>query len=200
MINVPNQLTIARCALTAVFVVLMSFDHAVCYTVAYAVFTVAALTDYYDGKIARRDNLITNFGKLMDPVADKILMVAAFVMLMHVPQLHVPGWTVVAILAREFLITGARSLAAADGVVLAANAFGKAKTALQMTYVFVFLALAILFRAAAPWMGDPLRETLGGWLSGLSLAGMVVVALYTLYSGAQFGWVNWKALKLHDLS
>ena len=116
--NLPNQLTMARCALTAVFVALMSFEHTAAYLAAYIVFTAAAITDYYDGKIARRDNLITNFGKLMDPVADKILMVAAFIMLMGVRELHIPGWTVVAILAREFLMR--RPLAAAFAAALTA--------------------------------------------------------------------------------
>ncbi len=198
--NLPNQLTLARCFLAAVFVVLMSFPHTALYAVAYVVFTVAAITDYYDGKIARRDNLITNFGKLMDPVADKILMVSAFVMLMNVPELVVPGWTVVAILAREFLVTGARSLAAADGVVLSANNYGKAKTVTQMVYVFVFLAAAILLRLALPLFSQETGAVLAAWLRGVSRAGMVLVALLTIYSGVQFGWVNWKALKLHDLS
>ena len=198
--NLPNQLTLARCFLAAVFVVLMSFPHTAAYAVAYVVFTVAAITDYYDGKIARRDNLITNFGKLMDPVADKILMVSAFVMMMRVRELSVPGWTVVAILAREFLVTGARSLAAADGVVLSANNYGKAKTVTQMVWVFVFLALAILIRLFLPLFSEATALGLVVSLRILSHTGMVLVALLTIYSGVQFGWVNWKALKLHDLS
>ncbi len=198
--NLPNQLTMARCALTAVFVALMSFEHTVSYVAAYVVFTAAAITDYYDGKIARRDNLITNFGKLMDPVADKILMVAAFIMLMGVRELHIPGWTVVAILAREFLITGARTLAAAEGIVLPANAYGKAKTVLQMVFVFVFFLLVIVLRCA-PQAGAPAEAlaSAGSALRVASCAGMIVVAVYTIVSGAQFGWANWKALKLHEL-
>ncbi len=202
--NLPNMLTLARCVLAAFFVLLMSFDHVVCYTAAYALFTVAAITDYYDGKIAREQNLVTNFGKLLDPVADKILMVAGFIMLMRVPDLYIPGWTVVAILAREFLITGARSLAASEGVVLPANIYGKAKTAIQMTYVFVILAAVILLRIALAVTvlreqlpADP--ESLANGLEYLSLIGIIFVAAYTIYSGVQFAWVNWNALKLHQM-
>jgi CDP-diacylglycerol--glycerol-3-phosphate 3-phosphatidyltransferase len=119
--NLPNKLTIARCIMTVFFVGLMSFENFYCYFAAYLVFTVAAITDYYDGKIARERGLVTNFGKLLDPVADKVLLTSAFIMLMKVPELKVPGWAVVVILAREFLVTGARALAAADGEVIAAN-------------------------------------------------------------------------------
>ncbi len=198
------MLTLARCVLAALFVVLMSFDHVLCYLTAYVMFTIAAITDYYDGKIAREQNLVTNFGKLLDPIADKILMVAGFIMLMRVPDLFIPGWTVVAILAREFLITGARSLAASEGVVLPANIYGKAKTAIQMTYVFVILAIVILLRIA--FALAPLRErlpvapeTLMTGLEYLSLVGIIFVAAYTIYSGVQFTWANWTALKLHQM-
>ena len=202
--NLPNILTLARCVLAAFFVVFMSFDHVACYLVAYVLFAVAAITDYYDGKIAREQNLITNFGKLLDPVADKILMVAGFIMLMRVPDLYIPGWAVIAILAREYLITGARSLAASDGVILPANAWGKAKTAIQMTYVFVILALVILWRivSAAPVLSALLpgeRATYTWGLEYLSLIGIILVAVYTIYSGIQFTWANWNALKLHQL-
>ena len=98
--NLPNTLTVARCILAGIFVVLMSFDHSLCYFIAYIVFVLAALTDYYDGKIAREQNLITNFGKLLDPVADKILMVAGFIMRMRVPDLSIPAWAGIAMLAR----------------------------------------------------------------------------------------------------
>ena len=202
--NLPNMLTLGRCVLAAIFVVLMSFDNVLCYLVAYAMFSVAAIADYYDGKIAREQNLVTNFGKLLDPIADKILMLAGFIMLMHVPDLFIPGWTVVAILAREFLITGARSLAASEGVVLPANNYGKAKTAIQMTYVFIILALVILLRIALalPSLEQMLADkvdVLQATLQYLSLGGIILVAAYTLYSGIQFTWVNWNALKLHQM-
>ena len=143
--NLPNQLTIARCFMAVVFVGLMSFQNFFSYTLAYVVFIVAAITDYYDGKIARERGLVTNFGKLLDPVADKVLLTSAFIMMMKMPELRVPGWAIVVILAREFLVTGARSLAAAEGEVIAASATGKTKTVLQLVYVFTILFFALQF-------------------------------------------------------
>jgi len=195
--NLPNQLTLARCVLAGIFVVLMSWPSAVTLIAAYGVFTVAAITDHYDGKLARRYEMVSNFGKLMDPLADKVLMVAAFVMMRDLPELWVPGWAVVVILAREFLVTGARALVAADGVVIGANNYGKAKTVFQMVYVFVFLALAVIRRvlpvwypAAESWL--PQTDPVLRWGSMLAIS---AVAVYTAFSGAQFAWVNWQALR-----
>ena len=203
--NLPNKLTVARCILAGIFVALMSFPSVAAYVLAYLVFTAAAITDHYDGKIARERNLITNFGKLLDPVADKVLVIAAFIMLMKIEGLWIPGWTIVVILAREFLVTGARSLAAADGEVIAANASGKTKTVLQMVYVFTFLLFAVLLQVRHEFPGVDAYLPGGPepYLSGLaygSLGGMVLVALYTVYSGLHFARVNWKILKLDNLS
>jgi len=122
-------------------------------------------------------------------------------MLMGVPELHLPGWTVVAITAREFLITGMRSLAATEGQVIAADKWGKAKTVIQMIYVFTFLALAIIIRLlglfpniAALLPGDlPLYAKIVALTSSWAIAG---VALYTIFSGIQFMRANWKALQI----
>jgi CDP-diacylglycerol--glycerol-3-phosphate 3-phosphatidyltransferase len=198
-INLPNKLTLSRVALVPVFVTLMSFQHAACYIGAYLVFIAATLTDYYDGKIARERNLVTNFGKLFDPVADKILITAAFLMLMKIDVLYVPAWTIVIIIGREFLVTGARSLAASDGVVIAANVFGKLKTILQMTYVFVFLFLVIAERAVVEWF--PLwSDAFLRLLRHSSFWAIIVVALFTAYSGVQFAYLNWRTLGLGKLS
>lgn len=197
VMNLPNQLTLARCVLAGVFVALMSIPSLASLAAAYVVFTAAAITDHYDGKLARRYGMVSNFGKLMDPLADKVLMVAAFIMMRDLPELWVPGWAVVVILAREFLVTGARALVAADGVVLGANTYGKAKTVFQMVYVFVFLALAILWRAALAWHADAaaLQSVAGPILQWVSMAAISIVALYTAFSGAQFAWANWQALR-----
>lgn len=184
-----------------VFVGLMSFESVVTYVLAYITFILASITDYYDGKIARQYNLITNFGKLIDPVADKVLMVAAFIMMMKIPALCIPGWTIVVILAREFLVTGARSLAATGGAVIAASRWGKAKTIVQMVYVFAFLFLAIFLLVLQQYSG--LGALLPGgaalYVQGIGLASAVsitLVALYTVLSGVEFAWTNWKALRL----
>jgi len=201
--NLPNQLTIARLVMALAFVGLMSFPSLSTYLIAYILFILAAITDYYDGKIARERNLVTNFGKLLDPVADKVLIVGALIMLMQVPGLRVPSWTVVAIIAREFLVTGARALAASEGAVIPANIWGKTKAVIQMVYVFVFLALAII--------GDLLDALsafvdVGWWLSFLrfyhkivtvaSFWAIIFVALFTIYAGLQFMRINWSAMNL----
>jgi len=203
--NLPNKLTVARCILTAFFVGLLSIENVYCYLVGYIVFVVAAITDYYDGKIARERNLVTNFGKLLDPVADKVLVVSAFVMLLGIPDMNVPPWSIVLILAREFLVTGARSLGAAQGTVIAANKWGKLKTTLQMIYVCTFLFFAVVLQGLMdyPALVTYLPGDLEVYVYYIGLASMIsiiAVALYTVYSGVQFARVNWKLLGLDQLS
>lgn len=200
--NLPNKLTIARCIMAVIFVGIMSYKHVFSYSAAYVLFIAAMLTDYYDGKIARERNLVTTFGKLFDPVADKVLMAAALIMLMTIPELRIPGWAIVAIFSREFLVMGARSLAASEGTVIAANEYGKAKTVLQMVYVLVFLFFAIFLELLEAWQG--LAAALPGkpeaYRAAIGLTSrytMVLIALYTVYSGLQFAWQNWKTLHLN---
>ncbi|MDX9972432.1 MAG: CDP-diacylglycerol--glycerol-3-phosphate 3-phosphatidyltransferase [FCB group bacterium] len=188
--NLPNRLTLARVVMAPIFVGLMSVDHAASFALAYVTFTAAAITDYYDGKIARERNLVSNFGKLWDPVADKVIMSAAFVMMMTMPELCIPGWTVVAILTREFVITGARSFAASDGLVIGANRWGKTKTVVQIVYVQVFLFFAVAGRVLAYWQPAFVRDHYSVWLGYASLLSIIMVALYTLYSGLQFARMN----------
>lgn len=177
------------------FVAFMSVDHVAMYICAYVTFFVATMTDYYDGKIARDRGQITNLGKLLDPVADKVLMAAAFVMMIPVPELSVPAWTIVVILGREFLVTGARSLAAAEGKIIAANRWGKTKTIFQMVYIYTFLFFVIAGRIAGVWWPEQV-EVFNQYLPMVSMWAIVFVASYTVYSGFQFGRVNWEALNL----
>jgi len=182
------------------FVAVMSYESAATYLLAFALFIAAVLTDWYDGKIARAQQMVTNFGKLLDPVADKVLMAAGFVMLMTIPELSIPGWTIVTIFAREFLVTGMRALAASEGVIIPANGWGKLKTILQMTYVgtFVFLAFFLELLHYAPLAalvpGRPaLYAAAIGWASRTLV---VAVALYTVATGVQFTLENWRRLNL----
>lgn len=203
--NLPNQLTVARCFMAVIFVLLMSVQSVATYFAAYLVFIVAAITDYYDGKIARERNLITNFGKLFDPVADKVLMNSVFIILMTIDDLMIPGWAVVVILAREFLVTGARSLAATEGIVISADKYGKTKTVLQMVYVFTFLffALAIEVLVAFPAVASWVPGGTGPYIHGIGLASrtaIILVAIYTVYTGVQFARVNWNVLQLNSAS
>lgn len=132
--NLPNKLTILRVLMIPLFIVVLLSGY---YYVSAVIFVLAALTDALDGYIARKYNLITNFGKIMDPLADKLLVTAALVCLVELGD--VAGWMVVVILAREFTITALRSVAASEGLVIAAGNSGKLKTVLQMVAITALL-------------------------------------------------------------
>src|ERR1044071_3154983 len=135
--NLPHKLTVSRFALTAAFLAVFFSQVHLANTVSLILFSAAGLTDYFDGKIARRDKLITNFGILMDPLADKILTCSAFIA--FVDRDLMPAWAVVIIVARELAITGLRLLAASKQVVLAAEKYGKHKTISQITAIVALL-------------------------------------------------------------
>ena len=138
--NLPNKLTIIRVCLIPFFVAALLFDHGNNYTmriVANVLFIVASLTDLFDGKIARKYNLVTNFGKFMDPLADKLLVCSALICLIDLGQL--PAWVVIIIISREFIISGFRLVAADNGVVIAASYWGKFKTTFQMAAVILMI-------------------------------------------------------------
>ena len=138
--NLPNKLTIIRVCLIPFFVAALLFDHGNKYTmriVANVLFIVASLTDLFDGKIARKYNLVTNFGKFMDPLADKLLVCSALICLIELGQL--PAWVVIIIISREFIISGFRLVAADNGVVIAASYWGKFKTTFQMAAVILMI-------------------------------------------------------------
>jgi CDP-diacylglycerol--glycerol-3-phosphate 3-phosphatidyltransferase len=137
--NLPNQLTVGRFFLTLGFVASLSSTWRFGYLAGFILFVVAGATDYLDGEIARRRNLVTDFGKLMDPLVDKIMLAAGFICL--IPAQALPAWAAVVIISREFLITGLRLLAASKGVVLSAERAGKHKTIWQIVTVLFFLAL-----------------------------------------------------------
>lgn len=138
--NLPNKLTIIRVCLIPFFVAALLFDHGNNYTmriVANVLFIVASLTDLFDDKIARKYNLVTNFGKFMDPLADKLLVCSALICLIELGQL--PAWVVIIIISREFIISGFRLVAADNGVVIAASYWGKFKTTFQMAAVILMI-------------------------------------------------------------
>lgn len=137
--NLPNKLTILRVILIPVFVLLMLIDQDsfTCRVLAEVVFVVASITDLLDGKIARKYNLVTNFGKFMDPLADKLLTCSAFICLIETKQIS--SWIVIVIIAREFIISGFRLVASDNGVVIAANMWGKVKTVFQMASIIVLI-------------------------------------------------------------
>ena len=138
--NLPNKLTVMRVILIPFFVAALLYDNGSSQTmriVANVIFIVASLTDLFDGKIARKYNLVTNFGKFMDPLADKLLVCSALICLIQLGQL--PAWVVIIIISREFIISGFRLVAADNGIVIAASYWGKFKTTFQMIAVILMI-------------------------------------------------------------
>ena len=150
--NLPNKLTVFRVILIVPFVLLLLgghsewgwfhtiFDRIMAYTdyIALVIFIVASLTDMLDGKIARKYNLVTNFGKFMDPLADKLLVCSAMICLIDMDR--IPAWIVIVIISREFIISGFRLVASDNHVVIAASYWGKFKTTFQMIMVCLMIA------------------------------------------------------------
>ena len=137
--NLPNKLTLFRVVLIPFFVLFLLAPYFEGYGnyIAVAIFIVASITDFLDGKIARKYNLVTNFGKFMDPLADKLLVCSALICLIQLEL--IPAWVVIIIIAREFIISGFRLVASDNGVVIAASYWGKFKTAFQMLTVIVLI-------------------------------------------------------------
>lgn len=143
--NLPNKLTIFRILLIPVFLVVLlapiPLDSELSRYIATAIFCIASLTDWLDGYIARKYNLVTNFGKFMDPLADKLLVSSAMIALIGIPDAIVPlkSYVVAIIIAREFMITGFRTLAVEQNIVIAAGFWGKLKTVGQMSMIIILL-------------------------------------------------------------
>lgn len=137
--NLPNKLTVGRVIAVPFFIAAYMLGY---YPAAFIIFILASLTDMLDGKIARKYNLVTNFGKIMDPLADKVLVYSAFCLM--VENGMVPGWMLIVILAREFAVAGMRTVAASEGTVIAAGMSGKIKTVLQMIAVPLLLLYSVL--------------------------------------------------------
>jgi len=169
-------------------VAVLSIEFGYSHTIALVLFIIGTVTDYADGYIARRYNLITDFGKLMDPLVDKIMISGAFICL--IPT--IPAWAVVVIISREFLITGLRLLAVSKGVVLPAESVGKHKTGWQIATVIFFLLLLSLNEFGGDGFST---ETFQG---ADRYAGNILVAIalgLTLYSGIGYLWKNRALLK-----
>lgn len=161
--NTPNKLTIARMCITPVFlaVLLLSFPHK--FLCAALIFAIASVTDAIDGKLARKNNQITVFGKLLDPVADKVLTTAALLGFLTMGLCNV--WSVMLILTREFAVTSMRLVASAQGVVIPANIFGKIKTATQMAFSIAILLLGELAEIRFPSLPLSLISTVLIWIT-----------------------------------
>jgi CDP-diacylglycerol--glycerol-3-phosphate 3-phosphatidyltransferase len=194
--NVPNKLTISRFVLTFAFLMVMFAEPKYYETIALGFFSVAGLTDYFDGKIARRDNLITNFGILMDPLADKIMVCSAFIAFVGCGW--TPAWMVVIVVGRELAITGLRLLAASKNLVLAAERFGKHKTISQIVAIISLLVLHSYLQWGVVGKLFSLDIGWGPWVEWFAPLSLWVAVILTFTSGVIYLWRN-RRLYLVDL-
>lgn len=135
--NLANKLTVIRIILVPIFLIFMTLQSRTCFVIGSLIFIIASITDKLDGYIARKRNEVTNFGKFMDPLADKLLVTSALVILVEFGVIR--AWVVMVIIAREFAVSGLRTLAASEGVVIAASKWGKSKTVVQIIAIILGL-------------------------------------------------------------
>lgn len=185
--NLPNKLTITRIILTFVFMFLLFTDGLAARICAFLVFLTASLTDLCDGYLARKYNMITDFGKFMDPVADKILVLAAFFAFIELKL--VPAWMVLLIVLREFIVTGLRVAALTQGKVIAAMEGGKHKTVSQMVAIFIILIFLIFKEIGLNYRGAWPQTVESYALEGIYILMLITTAL-TLISGGSFLYKN----------
>lgn len=188
--NIANKLTLLRILLTFIFMFFLFCCGLWAKVLAFAIFIFAALSDFLDGRIAHEKNMVTDFGKLMDPIADKILVLAAFAAFVQI-QL-IPAWMFVIIVSREILITSLRLFALNKGKVLSATRAGKHKTLSQMSVIFVILSFIVLKEVRLTYFTwDPSWEQF--FHKGIYILMLFTVGL-TLYSGLYYLWENRKII------
>jgi CDP-diacylglycerol--glycerol-3-phosphate 3-phosphatidyltransferase len=181
--NLPNKLTLSRLLITGLILVVVNGRGRLNDTLALVLFITASITDYCDGEIARRRRMITNFGILMDPLADKVLTCSVFIA--FVGRGLMPAWMVAIIVARELAITGLRLLAASQQRVLAAERLGKHKTLSQVVTI-----IAILVQVSYPEWGAWARWLFNGWVPWFVEVAKWVTVTLTLISGILYLWRN----------
>ncbi len=169
MMNLANKLTVLRIMLVPIFLICAMIDTTTTNIIALSIFIIASATDKLDGYIARSRNQITNFGKFMDPLADKLLVTCALILL--VEKGIVAAWVVVVIIAREFIVSGLRTLAASQGVVIAASNWGKLKTVIQMIAIIMGL-LSLVYNPE--------------WLNITTQVTIYLAAVITIGSGVDY--------------
>lgn len=188
--NLPNKLTLSRILLIPIFIILLSIpfdwgywnigetDLPISHLVAALIFIIASSTDWIDGYIARKYNLVTNLGKFLDPLADKLLVSAALILLSELG--FAPAWVVIIIISREFAVTGLRLVAAGEGIVLAAGKMGKIKTATQM----IAIATLLLHNFPFSYLGLPFATLM-----------LYIALFFTILSGVDYFIKNWHVMR-----
>jgi CDP-diacylglycerol--glycerol-3-phosphate 3-phosphatidyltransferase len=177
--NLANKLTVLRILLVPIFLVFIAFNTSLGTILATIVFVVASLTDKLDGYIARSRNQVTTFGKFMDPLADKLLVTSALVSLVGLQV--IPGWVAMIIIAREFAVSGLRTLAASEGVVIAASNWGKAKTVIQIVAIIAGL-VTLSYDSSI--------------IEIITKISMVLAVIITIISGVDYFYKNRDAIKM----
>lgn len=188
--NVPNKITLSRILLIPIFIIILSISYdwgawsigktslPIIHFIAALIFVLAAGTDWLDGYYARKYNLITNLGKFLDPLADKLLVSAALILLIELGL--TPAWVVIIIISRELAVTGLRLVAAGAGIVLAAGSMGKLKTATQM----IAITLLLLHNYPFSYIGFPLDMIM-----------LYLALLFTVLSGIDYFYKNWHVMR-----
>ena len=195
--NLPNKLTLLRIILVPIFVVVLLLDEVIphSYLIAGLIFGIASYTDHLDGKIARKYNLITDFGKFMDPLADKIMVISALVCFIQLSL--IPSWCVILIIAREFMVTSIRLVAAPKGIVIAANIWGKLKTVTQIIAIVVIMLLSYFNELSelGVSLGALTSEAATAIYPTVNFVFIILATVITVISGIVYLMQNWDAVK-----
>jgi len=193
--TLANKLTIGRIMIIPFFILFMFIGSIYTRVTALLIFTLAALTDLYDGIIARHREEVTNFGKFIDPLADKLIVSAALISFVQLRELSIPAWMVIVVISREFIITGLRSVAASRGTIIPASVAGKFKTTSQMVVIITILIILIVNALLKNYLHTtPLElQTLLSWermlgyiLSRAPYWLMLMVTILTVISGFNY--------------
>jgi len=193
--NLANKLTVMRIAIVPFLILFMYLDNFWTRIIALLLFSIAAVTDVYDGMVARQQKSVTTLGIFLDPLADKLLISAALITFVGLNELHVPAWMVILIISREFIITGLRSMAASKNIVIPAMKSGKFKTTSQVVAIMTIMIVLILNSALWHYKGvratDILNyaswwHTLGWCLVKLPYWMTLLTTVFTILSGASY--------------
>jgi len=198
--NLANKLTITRMCMVPFFILFMELGGVYNSIFALFIFCVASITDFLDGRVARRNKTVTSLGIFLDPLADKLLISAAFICFVDIPMLGIAAWMVITIIAREFLMTGLRSIAASKRVIIPADKSGKFKTTSQIIVIILIMLILILNRSFFEFYGITYYafkyyySTLATVIEKTPFWATFAVVLLTIYSGVKYMWKYRKLL------
>ena len=202
--NLANKLTITRMCMVPFYILFMELGGFYNSILAFLIFFIAAITDFFDGKIARENKAVTSLGIFLDPLADKLLISAAFICFVDIPMLGITAWMVIAIIAREFLITGLRSITAYKNIIIPADKSGKFKTTSQIIVIIITMIILIINEAFLKFSGvtlDALKfydhgtyATLAVIMEKVPFWSTLYAAVFTIVSGANYMWKYKKLL------